>query len=338
MPEQENRVLTIKVKDLEIGMYVILPTSWFSHPFLKNQFRIESFRELQKLSESGLQEVRVDFSRSDIARETPADQMHTGTGEPELPGAGKWQPGQIVPRELTEAILSRNISPKEKAKAVKESSLVMMQRLLEDPSALNIRAAKEGIFEMVDFIISDDETSSYLANITHHDMYTYTHSVNVGILSVLLSKRLFRGTGKHNMRELGAGFFLHDLGKVRVDSAIINKQGRLSEVEWIIMKRHPEEGALLLAGANQISEESGVIVSQHHEREDGSGYPRGLKAKAIHPYARICSIADVFDALTAERSYKKKLTPLQALELMRDKMLGHFQRDLFENFARIFVA
>jgi len=337
MPEQESKVQIIEIRDLKVGMYVILPSGWFSHPFLKSQFRIESPREIQKFFESGIQEVQVDFSRSEIAENNSTPQAESGQDEMKQPGGVKWEPEQIVPRELSEAILS-DIPPGEKAKAIKESSILMMQRLLEEPSAANIKAAKQGIFETVDFIISDDKTSSYLANITHHDMYTYTHSVNVGILSILLAKRLYKGTGKHNMRELGAGFFLHDLGKVSVNSSIINKQGKLTDEEWAIMKKHPEAGAALLAGANEISEESAVIVLQHHEREDGTGYPCGIKAGEIHPYARICSIADVFDALTAERSYKKKLKPIAALRLMRDEMLNHFQRDLFENFARIFIA
>jgi HD-GYP domain-containing protein (c-di-GMP phosphodiesterase class II) len=93
----------------------------------------------------------------------------------------------------------------------------------------------------------------------------------------------------------------------------------------------------MLEKKNQLSEEANIIVMQHHEREDGTGYPNQLKGKQIHLYARICSIADVYDALTSERSYKKKLSPFEALSLMRNEMINHFQKDIFERFALLFV-
>ena len=102
---------------------------------------------------------------------------------------------------------------------------------MDSPSTQNIKEVKEGIFDVVDLILTDEETSHYLLSITSYDYYTYTHSVNVGVLSVLLAKALFKNSDLHNMHELGAGFFLHDIGKVRVNPAIINKKGKLTENE-----------------------------------------------------------------------------------------------------------
>jgi HD-GYP domain-containing protein (c-di-GMP phosphodiesterase class II) len=79
------------------------------------------------------------------------------------------------------------------------------------------------------------------------------------------------------------------------------------------------------------------IVMQHHEREDGTGYPRMLKGEQIHTYGRICCIADVYDALTAERSYKQRLNTFEALKLMKDQLLNHFHRELFEKFVLLFT-
>lgn len=172
--------------------------------------------------------------------------------------------------------------------------------------------------------------------ITAHDFYTYTHSVNVGVLAVMLSRALFRNLGAHNMHELGAGFFLHDLGKIRVDPAIINKPGILTEEEMKKMRIHPYQSCKILAEAGQLSEECRIIAFQHHEREDGKGYPRRLQGEEIHVYGRIGCIADVYDALTAERSYKPRLSPFEALRLMKEEMINHFRRDLFEKFVLLF--
>ncbi len=97
------------------------------------------------------------------------------------------------------------------------------------------------------------------------------------------------------------------------------------------MKKHSEFGYQVLKKADQLSEQMGHIVLQHHERVDGKGYPQGLAKDEIHIYARICSIADVYDALTSERSYKKSIKPFDALMIIRDEMLGHIQKDSFEH-------
>ena len=105
------------------------------------------------------------------------------------------------------------------------------------------------------------------------------------------------------MHELGAGFFLHDLGKVKIDTAIINKPGKLTAEEMRQMRRHPNLGFTILSKTKQLSEECKLIVLQHHERNDGTGYPNGLRGDAIHIYCRLCSLADVYDALTSVRPY-----------------------------------
>jgi HD-GYP domain-containing protein (c-di-GMP phosphodiesterase class II) len=102
------------------------------------------------------------------------------------------------------------------------------------------------------------------------------------------------------------------------------------------MRIHPYQGYKLLRDADALSEECRVIVMEHHELMDGGGYPKRIKGDQIHIYGRICCIADVFDALTAERSYKKAMTPFDALTLMRDKMPNHFDRPLFGAFVDLF--
>ena len=166
--------------------------------------------------------------------------------------------------------------------------------------------------------------------------YTYTHSVNVGLLAVSMAKVLFRGSSGHDMHELGAGFFLHDLGKVQIDLAILNKPGRLTPEETTVMRRHPALGFKILHEAHQLSEECKTIVLQHHERDDGTGYPKQLRGTEIHLYGKICALADVFDALTSNRPYRKGMTSFDALMLMKKEMINHFQKDLYEKFVLIF--
>jgi HD-GYP domain-containing protein (c-di-GMP phosphodiesterase class II) len=330
MAISKETILNIGTTDLKIGMFVILPRKWFRHPFIRNHFKLSSTEEIKKIRNAGIEEVYVDLSKSSIEQEKKIP-THVITA----PKTKK--PEEIVPKELINVIRRKDIPAQTSSVAVKKSSLILMNNLLENPSSENINQAKQGIYEIVDFIISDDETSNCLLSITNHDLYTYTHSVNVGFLSLLLAKRLFRGSNLHNLRELGASFFLHDLGKVNINSDIINKTAKLNPKELLLVRQHPTEGAKILEKSHHLSNEAKIIVMQHHERDDGSGYPNRLKGKQIHLYARICSIADVYDALTSERSYKKRLLPFNALELMRDEMIHHFQRDLFEQFVLLFA-
>jgi HD-GYP domain-containing protein (c-di-GMP phosphodiesterase class II) len=320
---------TVQVHSLKIGMYVILPISWYRHPFARSDFLIKSQEQIQKICDNGITEVIIDTERSKVS-----ENEHSSDTQPEHT-AGPLAV-TVVPVELIDAIHDGKLPAKEKAKAVQKHSFIMIRDLLENPSAQNIGDVKKSIAEVVDLILSDDETSRYLLSITSNDYYTYTHSVNVGFMGVLLSKALFKQSTAHDMHELGAGFFLHDLGKVRVDATIINKRGILTDDEMDQMRQHPEMGHQILIETNQLTNECKKIVLQHHERFNGTGYPQKLKGEEIHLYGRICSLADVFDALTSDRPYRQKLPTFRALKLMKEEMMDHFQRDLFEQFVMLF--
>ena len=317
---------TIKTKDLRIGMYVHLPLAWYEHPFLKNNFLITSDSQIRKILESGIAAVQIDPSQSRIQVESLS---------PAAREAPKAPPVQT--EKLLEAIRDKALPVEQKAQAVHRHSLKMMSDLMDHPTVENIRQAKQAISTVVDLILEDDATNHHLLRITSHDFNTYTHSVNVGVLSVSLAKILFRGSTAHDMHALGGGFFLHDLGKVRIDLSIINKPAKLSDEEMQEMRRHPGYGFQMLHDTKQLNEECKLIVLQHHERVDGTGYPRGLKGEEIHLYGRICSIADVFEALTSVRPYKKELKPFEALRIMKEEMIQHFHRDLFEQFVLLFA-
>ena len=218
--------VSIDPNQLKVGMYVILPSSWLHHPFFRSEFKVTSEKEIDKIINAGFNQILVDYSRGDVKAPEAAATQHANLKPPR-----KWKPEEIVPKELKEVMSNSAIPRAEKAAVLKKSSLVLMDRLLMDPSTENLTAAKEGIYDIVDFVMSDDETSKFILNITNHDFYTYTHSVNVGFFALLLSKSFFKGSPRHNMRELGAGFFLHDMGKVSIDPNILNKPGN-----WILTK------------------------------------------------------------------------------------------------------
>lgn len=225
-----------------------------------------------------------------------------------------------------------------KAGAVFEHCSGLMQDLMNEPVTEQLIAdTSQPIIELAECIVADEEVSGSLLRMTSHDYYTYTHCVNVGVKSLLIAKHVLDSHDEKLMRELGVGFFLHDIGKSKVDPGILNKPGKLTDEEFAIMRHHPERGAELLKNANALDEICKITVLQHHEKIDGSGYPYGLKGKEFHLFGQICALADIYDALTAERSYKKGMTVFEALKLMKDKMSHHFDEKLFKQFIQLFV-
>ncbi|HEX8068865.1 MAG TPA: HD-GYP domain-containing protein [Pyrinomonadaceae bacterium] len=140
-----------------------------------------------------------------------------------------------------------------------------------------------------------------LAALKAHDAYTYRHSLRTVRLSLLLGRAC--GVAGRDLRALCLGALLHDVGKVFVPAAVLHKPGRLTAAEWAAVKRHPREGARLLAGG-AVAAGALRVVAEHHERWDGRGYPAGLGGAEIDPNARVVAVADAFDAMTSARAYR----------------------------------
>lgn len=144
--------------------------------------------------------------------------------------------------------------------------------------------------------------------------YLFSHSVNVCILSIMTGISL--GYDELKLRDLGIGALMHDIGKLEISSDILEKTGRLSQEEIAEIKKHPSLGFDILRKNPDISLISAHCAFQHHERHDGSGYPRGLRGEEIHEFARIVAIADVYDALTSDVSYRRAVPVYEALAII----------------------
>ena len=192
-------------------------------------------------------------------------------------------------------------------------------------------APLQGISEnILQDIIAQQQNLVQLTDIRLHDTYTFAHSVNVAILSSLLGVLL--KLSREEQLKLTLGGLLHDIGKVTVPYEILTKAGHLSDDEWSVMQGHPEAGRQRLKKMFPNDTLLSTIALQHHEHIDGSGYPNHLKGEQIHRYGRIVAIADVYDALTSVRPYKRAYTPSVAHRLMATCSPGHFDLELLKLF------
>ena len=155
-------------------------------------------------------------------------------------------------------------------------------------------------------------------NLRGKDDYTYQHSVNVGILAGIIGRWL--KMDEERIQTLVLAGMMHDIGKTRIPLEILNKPGKLTPAEFEVMKQHTVEGYKILSTVKGIKEELLMVALQHHERIDGSGYPLGLTAEKIHDFSKIIAVADTYDAVTTDRVYQAKRSPLAVMEILDDEM------------------
>ncbi len=179
----------------------------------------------------------------------------------------------------------------------------------------SIVAASQRLGSVTSDLLSEPNiVAQQLCNVLHHDYATFTHCTNVSMYCILLARAL--GFSQEDVQEIAVGGLLHDLGKLQIDERILTKPGRLDEFEFREIMKHPVTGFIALVERDDMSFGQLMMTYQHHERLDGSGYPVGSVGTEIHPWARLCSIVDVYEALTSNRPYRKPMSPKTALAVL----------------------
>lgn len=202
------------------------------------------------------------------------------------------------------------------------------------PSAVD--TTKKIAEAIVEAVLDREEFLQDVMEIKSYDDYTYCHSLNVCILSTLIASELC--ITRNRLEDLALCALMHDLGKIDIPIEIINKEGPVTAAEYEIIKTHPEKGVEHLRKCYNISHEVLQGILGHHERFDGSGYPYGTKGKSISLFARILSVADVYDALTSRRSYRKAWHPNEALEFIIAGADTQFDFDIVKVFMHLVCA
>lgn len=197
---------------------------------------------------------------------------------------------------------------------------------------LNIDAVKKNVVDIINDIMNNKSVMLNLTDIRTNDSYTFSHSVNVAVISVLIGKALHYD--KEKLIKLGIGALLHDIGKAIIPEEILNKPGKLTVEEFNIMQEHSPLGYEIVKRSWDLSPLSKTIILSHHEKLDGTGYPMGKKGNDIHEFARIVSICDVFDALSSDRCYRPKWPTYLVIEYLMSFAGTHFDPELVQKFIR----
>ncbi len=239
---------------------------------------------------------------------------------------------QYLESNFQNIISDTRLSSDEKTRIVHSAATNLVKDLYDDPRSGSIERTKTFAYNMVDYVLKDTRAAENLLKIAIHEYYTYTHSVNVAAVGTLFAKEI--GVKDDELRGFCSGILLHDVGKTRISTDILDKKGKLTKEEFEEIKKHPEYGIEVLDETGSEFNEERIITIQHHENDDGTGYPYELTKDEIHLCGKIARIIDLYDALTTKRSYADAVRPFAALVEMKEKMSNCFDKKLLIEFIR----
>jgi len=324
----------IRRDQLKPGMYIHdLNCSWVDHPFLLNTLKVEDEKTIAKIAEIGVKELFIDTDKGlDISDDNaqPAEEhevevhreFQEKTAETQRRGTS---PPPAVP-------LKEEIS---NARVVHEDAHHIVHKVLSD-----VRLGKQVEVEKIDPVVERITDSVFrnrdalisLSRLKNKDDYTFQHSVSVCVLLISFCQAM--GYERSIMREVGIGGLLHDVGKMMVPDHILNKPVELTAPEFTMMQSHAALGREILKQTKGVPETAIIITAQHHERNDGTGYPDRLKGSQISVFGQMASIVDVYDALTSNRVYHSGMDPVAALKKLFEWSKSHFSEELVHHFIR----
>ncbi|MBP2024123.1 HD-GYP domain-containing protein (c-di-GMP phosphodiesterase class II) [Clostridium punense] len=225
----------------------------------------------------------------------------------------------------------------DKLNLLKQETMKSLSSIMKNTGMLDKNNTKQCLAmldELIDYVLELGDVNKSLYDIKTHDNYTFLHCIDTALMCTFLG--LSCNMTKESIREVTIGGLLHDLGKIKVSSTIINKNGPLTDEEFEEMKKHPIYGKELLEENINIPHSSIVGIEQHHEKVNGKGYPYGLTGNEISKYGKIICICDVYDAVSSDRSYRNKFNPSDAYELILAGCGSSFDSSIVKSFKETF--
>ncbi len=217
-----------------------------------------------------------------------------------------------------------------KAQLLYSVEKALLGDIFGDPTSPDTVERVEQVAEhTVSFLLQGPDVLHHLIRIMSDDYDTFTHSINVCVLSVSLAAHVGI-TSRSQLDDLATGSLLHDIGKSEVPKPLLRGTGALSPQEMEIVKQHVEFGERILRDDPRMNPERMLAVSQHHERLDGCGYPRGLEQAQIHLYGRVTAVADSFDAMTTERTYQSAMRAFESISILRGRLREQFDQEIVD--------
>lgn len=322
---------TISTDQVVIGMYIhALKGAWVDHPFWKTRFVLDDIQDLKKLQSSIIKQVVIDTAKGlDLPATHVENQDAVLTVES--------HPDQAVQAEIVAPVNVKKTSTaqelREASRIIKESKRAVASMFNDARlgKVVNVDTAMSLVEEIAASIDRNEGALISLVRLKTKDDYTYMHSIAVCAMMTALAKEL--KLSESEIRQAGFAGLMHDIGKAAVALEILNKPGALTDQEFTKVKLHPEEGHALLLKASINDPVTLDVCLHHHEKIDGSGYPKRLQGDQISLFAKMGAVCDVYDAVTSNRPYKVGWEPGMSLQRMA-QWKNHFDQIVFKAFVK----
>jgi putative nucleotidyltransferase with HDIG domain len=302
---------------LRVGVFIRLEgLKWFEHPFLFKNFKLSSEDQIRTLQSMGVKEVTCVPGESDVLPyNEPPNQFHdTDERKAKAAADNLWR----IKNEAAEQLKKRKeqIAERERKYVTSQENVSTIIKGISSGNTVKVKDAVTFADEFSQYFLKDRTSTLQLMQMAaKKDEGLYYHAMNVTVLSMILGKQL--GVFSEEMRCLCLGALFHDIGKSKIDIKVLYKdEKKMTKPERDFLRLHPKYGVEILSATPEMPKAVLLTVFQHHERLDGSGWPKGVSGDQIHHLSRIIAIADVYDNLCNKRNPADSLTPYEALSQM----------------------
>ncbi|WP_323750556.1 HD-GYP domain-containing protein [Marinobacter sp.] len=316
----------IPIAALKVGMYITdLNNDWIPHNAQRRRGVIRNEETVEKIRAMGVQFVYIDAEKGLDTQDYETAAEVDKRNEEALQNVGEQKPG-VAPKVALELEMEAAQGIHTQAQGLVDSFMGNVKI----GAAVDINPIHKLAGELQNSVIRNPNALGCLGRIREKDNYLLEHSVNLSVLMTLFGQ--YRKLSADVLHQTVVGALLHDLGKILTPDDILHKPGRLTAEEFEIMKLHARQSRDILLATEGIGELTVITAAQHHERMDGTGYPEGLSGDEISVYGRMVAIADVYDAITADRVYHKGMAPTQGLKKLLEWSGPHLDATLVQEF------
>ena len=324
----------IRVQQLRLGMRIHeLCGSWMDHPFWRTKFVITDPDDVRLIAESGIKEVWIDDEKGlDVSATSEDGEEANARVDAVLMNAAAITGTSQQVQPLKRVGMAEEVQRAARICASAKAAVISMFHEVRMGKAISSAAMGQLVDEISSSVMRNPGALISLARLKTADDYTYLHSVAVCALMVALAGKL--DFDKTQTREAGMSGLLHDLGKALMPMDVLNKPGKLTDEEFRIIKRHPEEGHRALLEGGTVGAVPLDVVLHHHEKVDGSGYPHRLTSEQISVFAKMGAVCDVYDAITSNRPYRAGWDPAESISKMTEWCNGHLDARIFQAFVK----
>jgi putative nucleotidyltransferase with HDIG domain len=331
MPEKR-----VPVDHLQVGVFIRLELKWYEHPFFLSSFKIKSPDQIETLKELGLTHVIYVPEKSDQQPKPPPQKPEAGGARLAPPNIRDSLSEKLwkIKKERIARHKERNLQIQHCEKNYERScaGLRKVMQSLATGSEEAVAGADELVQNMVETFLQERELIVHLMNVKVKDEGIFYHVMNVALLAMLLGKE--HGLTAREMRLLGMGALFHDIGKARIPKKTLYKRPPLTPAERKLLELHPVYGEEMLGKVEDFPIESLEVIRQHHETNDGKGYPDRLRADSISVLAKITAIANIYDNLCNPLDPEEAMTPHEALSYMFSQYRGRLDANLLALFIK----